>query len=275
MTQKEKRRKQFLMSDIQDTYPRVSTIYGPVDSWRLGRSLGVDLLFVNSICSFRCIYCQLGKINLHTSRRRTFVPTRQVIADLHRSDWRSADVVTFSGSGEPTLADNLGEAIRAARAITGKEVVVLTNAAHLDVDEVVEDLSAADRVFCKLDAADEATFNRVNRPVEGITLESVAKGIAEFRRSYKGFLAIQSMYQPYDESQFANFTRMLKDIGPDEVQLNTATRAIPREWFIEARGNYEETPYPAVEPRSVDRQEMEAFASRLRDATALEIAVHP
>lgn len=263
------------MSETEGTYPRVSTVYGPVDSWRLGKSLGVDLLFVNSICSFRCIYCQLGKINLHTSRRRTFVPTRQVIADLHRSDWKAADVVTFSGSGEPTLAENLGESIRAARAITGKEVIVLTNAAHLDIPAVVADLSLADRVFCKLDAGDEASFQRINRPVEGITLESIAKGVADFRRTYNGFLAIQSMYQPYDESQFANFTRMLTDIGPDEVQLNTATRAIPKEWFIEARGNYEETPYPAVTPRTIARDDLESFAEKLRTATSLEIAVHP
>ena len=263
------------MGGTDETYPRVSTIYGPVDSWRLGRSLGVDLLFVNSICSFRCVYCQLGKINLHTARRRVFVPTRQVIADLHRSDWRSADVVTFSGSGEPTLAKNLGEAILAARAITGKETVVLTNAAHLDDQEVLHDLSAADQVFCKLDASDEETFRRVNKPVEGITLASITEGITRFRNLYRGFLAIQSMYRPYTEEQFAELVRILIDISPDEVQLNTPSRAIPKEWFIEARGNYDETPYPAVEARKTAKEELEAFGEKLRAASGLSVAVHP
>jgi wyosine [tRNA(Phe)-imidazoG37] synthetase (radical SAM superfamily) len=263
------------MDETEGTYPRVSTIYGPVDSWRLGKSLGVDLLFVNSICSFRCIYCQLGKINLHTARRRVFVPTRQVIADLHRSDWKNADVVTFSGSGEPTLAQNLGESIRAARAITGKEVVVLTNAAHLHEAEVIEDLNAADKVFCKLDAADEASFRRINKPVDGITLESIFEGIVNFRKQYKGYLAIQSMYQLFSEEQFLEFARMLREIAPDEVQVNTPTRAIPREWFIEARGNYDVTPYPAIEPRRFDSTELEAFGARLQDETGLEIAIHP
>lgn len=259
------------MGDTEGTYPRVSTIYGPVDSWRLGKSLGVDLLFVNSICSFRCIYCQLGKINLHTARRREFVPTRQVIADMHRSDWRSADVVTFSGSGEPTLASNLGEAVRAAKAITGKDAVVLTNAAHLDDPEVIDDLNAADRVFCKLDAADEEGFRRVNRPVEGITLASVFDGITRFRGQYKGYLAIQSMYQAYDDQQFENFALMLREIAPDEVQLNVPTRAIPKEWFVEARGNFEETPYPAVEPRRPDYEAISDLCRRLRSATGLDI----
>lgn len=259
------------MGETEDIYPRLSTVYGPVRSWRLGMSLGVDLLFVNSVCSFRCVYCQLGKINVHTSERSVFVPTRQVIADLHRSDWRSSDVVTFSGSGEPTLAKNLGESIRAARAITGKDIVVLTNAAHLKNEEVMADLNLSDRVFCKLDAADEKGFKRVNRPVEGITLGSVVEGIRNFAESYKGFLAIQSMYQPYDEAQFAKFAGILKDIGPNEVQINAPTRSIPREWFIEARGNYERTPYPSIRPRKVDRDEVKRLAQRLREQTGLNV----
>lgn len=259
------------MGDFEEAYPRLSTVYGPVESWRLGRSLGIDLLFVNSICSFRCVYCQLGKINVHTDQRSEFVPTRQVIADLHKSDWRSADVVTFSGSGEPTLAKNLGEAIRAARAITGKEVVVLTNAAHLNDDEVIEDLSFADRVFCKLDASDEASFRRINRPVEGITLDSVVAGIKKFRKTYKGFLAIQSMYRPYSEPQFESLCTILKEISPDEVQFNTPTRPIPRAWFIEARGNYKETPYPAITPRKVPPEDVEDLRSRLESATGLNV----
>ena len=87
---------------------RVSTIYGPVDSWRFGRSLGVDLILVSSVCSFNCVYCQLGNIQEITAGRRLFVPTERVMEDLRASDWRGSDIVTFSGSGEPTLALNLG-----------------------------------------------------------------------------------------------------------------------------------------------------------------------
>src|SRR5919199_2702321 len=79
-----------------------STVYGPVNSWRVGRSLGVDLLAVNSICSFRCVYCQLGRINVHTAERKIYVPTAKVLEDLRASAWREADIITLSGSGEPT-----------------------------------------------------------------------------------------------------------------------------------------------------------------------------
>ncbi|HYY97718.1 MAG TPA: radical SAM protein, partial [Pyrinomonadaceae bacterium] len=162
------------------------TVYGPVDSWRLGRSLGVDLLCVDSTCSFRCYYCQLGRINVHTSERAVFVPTRKVMDDLSRADWGAADYVTLSGSGEPTLAANIGEVIREVRRVTGKPVAVLTNAAHLESPHVRRDLLEADSVFCKLDAADEETFGRINRPVGGLTLRGVVGGIKQLRAEYAG-----------------------------------------------------------------------------------------
>ena len=62
--------------------PPDSTVYGPVYSWRFGNSLGIDLLLSNSICSFRCPYCQLGRINVPTVDRRVYVPTDKVLADL-------------------------------------------------------------------------------------------------------------------------------------------------------------------------------------------------
>ena len=150
-------------------------VYGPVDSWRVGRSLGVDVLCVDSVCSFRCVYCQLGRINVHTCERRVYVPTERVLADLHRSDWRGADAVTLSGSGEPTLAANLGEVVCAVKWLTGKPVVVLTNSAHLSDAEVRRDLARADSVFCKLDAADEETFRRVNRAAAPVTLAATVE----------------------------------------------------------------------------------------------------
>jgi len=49
-------------------------VYGPVSSWRLGKSLGVDLICrPNKICSFDCVYCQLEKTEKITSKRNEFV----------------------------------------------------------------------------------------------------------------------------------------------------------------------------------------------------------
>ena len=151
---------------------QVSCVYGPVPSWRGGQSLGIDLLCLNSICSFNCAYCQLGFIQVQTRERALFVPTRKVLKDLKESDWQGSDIITFSGSGEPCLASNLGEVIEAVKLCTGKPTLVLTNGAHLDQAKLRDDLSPADQVFVKLDAATEETFQAINRPVAGLTLEA-------------------------------------------------------------------------------------------------------
>ena len=250
-----------------------STIYGPVKSWRVGQSLGVDLLFKTSICSFRCIYCQLGKIEVPTRERQIYVPTEKVLADLEASDWRSADVITLSGSGEPTLALNMGEVIRALKERTGKPVMVLTNATTLGDPQVRRELAEADRVFCKLDAVDERTLQLVDRPVEGVTLEGIIEGIQALRAEYPGYMAIQSMFMPLNSGEVERFAAILKAIAPDEVQLNTPLRPVPKGWYIEARGNHDrgEAPYEAYEIKHLDREAAVALEARLRELTGLKI----
>lgn len=251
--------------------PPSSTVYGPVKSWRVGKSLGVDLIFTTSACSFRCLYCQLGKIEQPTLERRCFVPTERVMADLEASAWTEADIITLSGSGEPTLASNLGEVIDALHARTGKPVMVLTNATLLNDPTVRAELIRADKVFCKLDAAHDPTLAVVNRPVDGISVESIVKGIELLRAEYRGYLAVQVMFLPQNRSELEDLADLLAHMEPDEVQLNTPMRPVPQGWFLEARGNYEQAPYPAIPLRHLDRAEALAIEEELRARTGLKI----
>ncbi len=80
-------------------------IYGPVFSWRLGRSLGIDPISKEKkICTFDCLYCQLGKTDRLTNIRSMFVPTVEIIKEIRKIPPLKIDYLTFSGRGEPTLA---------------------------------------------------------------------------------------------------------------------------------------------------------------------------
>lgn len=259
------------MSTHTETVNSPSTVYGPVHSWRLGWSLGVDLLSVNSVCSFRCAYCQLGAINVHTLERKIYAPTERVMGDLRASAWRRAQVITLSGSGEPTLAANMGEVIRRIKTATGEPVAVLTNATTLNDPAVRRDLCEADRVFCKLDAADEESFARINRPVAGLTLGAVVEGIKKLRAEHDGALGVQIMLLPSSVNRAEQFAEILREIGPDEAQLGVPTRPRPPVWTIEARGNL---PAGAVcgrllNPVTVD--EAARFEETVRRLTGLKI----
>ena len=248
-----------------------STVYGPVHSWRVGKSLGIDLLYMNSICSFRCIYCQLGKINHHTLERKIYVPTEKVLADLKASHWQEADVITFSGNGEPTLAANLGEVIHAVKAFTGKPVVVLTNSTLLNDPAVRNELREADKVFCKLDAAADRTLKLIDRPVAGVTVRSLVAGIKALRKEYPGHLAIQTMILPVNENESAALAALLNEIQPDEVQLNTPSRPVPREWMVESRGNHEATFANAAKLRVPSQEKLMEIERQLSRLTGLNI----
>lgn len=252
----------------EDTH---NCVYGPVKSWRLGRSLGIDLLFIDSICSFACVYCQLGKINRLRTRREVFVPTSRVIDDLRASNWSDADVITFSGSGEPTLAANLGEAISAIRDETHKPIAVLTNSSLLFDPQVRREIALADVVFCKLDAWDDNGFKRIDRPAAGITRESIIDGIRALRDEFTGTLAIQTMLLSKPTTgDLRKLGAILKSISPGEVQLNLPLRPIPEYWVPQSRGN---TPVEvkARRLRTILREEAAQIGKRLGELTGLSV----
>ncbi|MGE0200672.1 MAG: radical SAM protein [Candidatus Melainabacteria bacterium] len=248
-----------------------SSVYGPVRSWRVGSSLGIDLLLETSTCSFNCIYCQLGDIQLKTAERKIYVPTARVEKDFKHSRWQEADIITFSGSGEPTLATNLGEVIRFIREYSHKPVMVLTNGTMLNDPAVVADLQQADTVAIKLDAATEAGLQQMNRPVGGITLEKIVHGAETFRQVYTGKLCLQCMFMPANLAEADQMAALITRIQPDEVQLNTPKRPYPRGWFPDSRGNHDQADYPTIALKTLSEAEAETLETRLREKTGLPI----
>ena len=249
---------------------QVSSVYGPVKSWRVGWSLGIDLICENSVCSFNCSYCQLGFIQDRTAVRREFIPIEKLKEDFRNSNWKKSDIITFSGSGEPTLALNLREAIRWIQDFSGKPVLVLTNGTLLEDPEVRKDLSGADRVYIKLDAANEKTLRMVNRPVEGITLAGIVSGAEKFRTEFKNYLGLQFMVLANSKVDLEDYARIARRISPDEIQVNTPTRPYPDDWYLASRGSHEGVDYPARPLKMVPPEKIEKIVEELKERTGLE-----
>ncbi len=202
-----------------------SVIYGPVASWRLGRSLGIDMLSTDGkTCSFDCLYCQLGRTIHPLTERRVFVPLERLASELNSIGAVEADYATFSGMGEPTLAGNLGDAIEAARRGLGLPIAVLTNSSLMPDEAVRRELALADVVVAKLDAPSEDIFHLVNRPAGPFSLQEVLQGIRSFRRQHQGLLALQMMFIRENRGCAALMARLAEEISPDEVQINTPLR---------------------------------------------------
>jgi wyosine [tRNA(Phe)-imidazoG37] synthetase (radical SAM superfamily) len=201
-------------------------IYGPVPSWRIGSSLGIDLLSQKEkICSYDCLYCQLGKTKIFTTTRQIYISEDEVVKEL---EMLPADIpidyITISGRGEPTLANNLGNVISAVHVIREEPVAVITNSSLINRQDVCEELSSADFVIAKLDACSHESFAAINQPFEGVAFEALIVGIKEFKRHFHGKLALQIMFMQENVKYAGNIARIAKEICPDEIQINTPLR---------------------------------------------------
>ena len=205
-----------------------SVIYGPVSSWRLGRSLGIDLLSTRGkTCSFDCIYCQLGKTKNSLVERREFVSMEELAIALNQVRDIDADYATFSGMGEPTLASNLGEAIELTRATLNLPIAVLTNSSLISRDDVRQELAQADLVVAKIDAPTEELFRKINRPHVECVLDDILQATQVFMKNYSGKLALQMMFIEANMGYAAEMARRAKELSPDEIQINTPLRPCP------------------------------------------------
>ncbi len=204
----------------------MKTVYGPVSSWRLGKSLGVDpICSETKVCSFDCVYCQLGK-GEKTIERRAFVSPRKLEEDfrLFEKSGLKADVITFSGTGEPTLASNLTELVARARKTSRLPIAVLTNSSFLGDESVAATLRGFDVVAAKLDAADESVFKAVNKPHEKIFFDDYFDGIKKFRKNYGGKFCVQAMFVEANKDCAREIALLARELKPNEVQVNTPLR---------------------------------------------------
>ncbi|MFP4124306.1 MAG: radical SAM protein [Coleofasciculus sp.] len=256
-----------------------TSVYGPVDSWRYGRSLGIDPIGLQSTCSFNCVYCQLGEIQVRTSQRQVFVPTEKIVQDLQAFAPWNVDVVTLSGNGEPTLALNLAEIISQVKEMTYKPVLVLTNGTLLGDPEVQAALALADKVSVKLDAVNPDQLRLVNRPVMEVDWLKIWTGIQEFRQGYPGHIGIQTMLlTPPNQLSQETYMQLVRSLHPDEIQLNTPTRPKPLTHQLDGRGNHtptESRPYPVQQLKQVSGDVLQAFAAKIQDATTIPVRCAP
>jgi len=204
-------------------------IFGPVPSRRLGRSLGVDLVPYKT-CTFDCIYCDLGRTTQKTILRQPFVSPEEIRRELELTLpilEKKPDYITLSGSGEPTLNENMGEIIHLIKRITFIPLAVLTNGSLLFIEKIRKDLMEADVVLPTLDAVNPLTFECVNRPHLSLKIDEIVSGLIQFHNQYRGQVWLEIVFcRGFNDEMFemTELKEVIEKIQPDKVQLNTPVR---------------------------------------------------
>lgn len=171
--------------------------FGPVPSRRLGQSIGINNI-PPKICTYSCIYCQLGKTYTIQSNRQSFYKTKEILAAVQQKIQRTKEkkettnYLTFVADGEPTMDSNLGEEIELLKAL-GIQIAVITNSSLIWKKDVRDDLLKADWVSLKVDTVDQEIWRHINRPHRSLQLRDILEGIVEFSSCFTGDLVTETM----------------------------------------------------------------------------------
>lgn len=212
-------------------------VYGPVPSRRLGRSLGIDPI-PSKTCNYQCIYCQLGKTTNFTNKRRNYYPKNKIISEMRKAinqNKNNFDYITFVGSGEPTLYKDLGDLILKAKDFSNKPICVITNGSLLCEREVRDALMLADIILPSLDAGDEKSFIKINRPHPSIKFNRVLQGFIDFKKNFDGKFWIEIMIMKDindSKEELMKIKEQIDLIEPDRIDINVPIRP-PMEHWVE------------------------------------------
>ncbi len=205
--------------------------FGPVPSRRLGHSMGINNI-PPKICTYSCVYCQVGRtMNMQVKRRAFYKPeeiaqaVEEKLKEAKKREER-VDYLTFVPDGEPTLDANLGRAIELLKPL-GVKIAVITNASLIWLEDVRRDLLKANWVSLKVDSINEEVWRRINRPHRSLHLDSILEGMLEFAESFHGELVTETMLvKDVNDSndtikEIADFLPKLK---PAIIYLSVPTR---------------------------------------------------
>jgi wyosine [tRNA(Phe)-imidazoG37] synthetase (radical SAM superfamily) len=199
-------------------------LFGPVLSRRLGLSMGVDLLKYKT-CNLDCVYCELGRTDCLTVQRGRYVPPKTVLREIVARKDEPFDHLTFAGSGEPTLSQDLGQIITEARQIIDKPIAVITNSTLLASPAVRREVAGADVVLPSLDAVSPESFQAINRPAPGLGVEEIIQGLKDFRKDFQGEIWLEVMLvKGINEHEASLIAKAAESCQPDRIQLNTVVR---------------------------------------------------
>lgn len=217
-------------------------IFGPVNSRRFGKSLGIDLSPTKKQCNFDCLYCELAPAKTMDSYEDV-VSVEQIMEALNSmlDKYQDIDVLTITANGEPTLYPHLSELMDEINRVKGNtKTLILSNAANIHEPEIQEALQKFDTVKLSLDCASKRCLKRLDRSHKGIDVEEIKSGMLTFKEKFSKpliieILIVKGINDTPDE--IAALNAYLLHLRPTRIDIGTIDR--PPAYHVEAL-SYEE-----------------------------------
>ena len=244
-----------------------SVVYGPIASRRLGSSLGINLLpLTHKVCSSNCVYCQYGWTAPGGSPER-LKRVAELLTDIERAfqglfaAGTRVDCITLAGNGEPTLHPDLVEIIRGVKELRdryfpGAAVGILSDATQTMHSQVRYALGLLDARYLKFDAADEATWRRINKPMGPISFQAMLEALRTIPDIILQSMFIQGSCDNTEAPHVQAWIEAVGSIRPRSVQVYTVDRGTADSGITE-----------------VPRERLQEIADRLTAATGIPTEV--
>ncbi len=207
----------------------MSIIFGPVNSRRFGKSLGVDLSPNVKQCNFDCLYCELKSAKVVDTQSDT-VPVEEIISQIKSAliEHKDIDALTLTANGEPTLYPHLNQLIDKINEIKGGvKTLILSNGSTIADPKIQEALAKLNTVKLSLDCASKECFKKLDRPGKSVDLEQIKKGMLAFKKRYSGNLIIEILFVKGindSKKEIEQLNSFLKELKPARVDIGTIDR---------------------------------------------------
>ena len=247
---------------------QASCVYGPINSRRLGRSLGVNLLpSEGKVCTFDCVYCHYGVTEVKTAdptKTGFHFPSVTDVSDELRQALKefrdrneAPEYITFSGNGEPTLHPQFCGIVDEVKALRDQyvpevPVAILSNSTTVHQSPIRQTLMKLDKRIMKLDAGDEETFMVVNRPHSSVSLEGILMGLCQLKDISIQAAFMKGRIENINRTNVEAWIRAIQRIKPNDIQMYTIDRP-------SADGSIEK----------VERSVLEEIAQEVTDRTGI------
>jgi len=204
-------------------------VFGPINSRRFGKSLGIDLSPNKKQCNYDCLYCELEPADT-TSKYDDVLSVKEIMSAINEAlmAYADIDVLTITANGEPTLYPHLRELVDEINAVKGDiKTLILSNSSTIGNSEIRNILLDIDTVKLSLDCASQKCINRVDRLHNGIDIEDIKRGILEFGKKSKNPIIIEILVVDGVNDKIKHMEELsnfLMQLRPSRIDLGSIDR---------------------------------------------------
>jgi len=263
--------------------------FGPVPSRRLGQSMGINNI-PPKICTYSCIYCQLGNTIKMQIERENFYRVEEIIRDVGdkiqeaKKRGEHIDYLTFVPDGEPTLDRNIGKEIKELRKF-GIKIAIITSGSLIWDEDVKESLLFADWVSFKIDGISEEIWQKIDRPFRTLRLSKILQGMKEFSVIFKGDLATETMLIKGvndKKNEIERIAHFIAELSPKKAYIAIPTRPPAEKWVEPSDENIINMAFQIFEGQGINVEYLIgyegnsfAFTGNVEDDLLSITSVHP